>query len=58
MPSETIKIVIELMFLVVNMFLALLGAHFSNACGSGLNEPESDQKHIYDQEHQLFNLLY
>ena len=45
MPSEVITIVIELMFLGVNMVLALLRTHFNN-------QPESDQKHIYAQEHQ------
>ena len=42
------------MFLGVNMFLTLLGAHFTLACGSGLNEPESGQKHIYAREQQLY----
>ena len=49
MPSEIIIIVIELMFLGVNMFLALLKTDFSPR-----HEPESGQKHIYAREHQLY----
>ena len=50
MAFKVIVIVIELMFLGINMFLALLRAQ---------NDSESGQKHIHARERQLyFGLLY
>ena len=43
MAFKVIIIVIELMFLSINMFLVLLRAHF-----------KSGQKHIYARERQLY----
>ena len=45
MPSKVIIIVIEFMFLGINIFSALLRAHF---------ESESGPKHIYAREHKLY----
>ena len=48
MPSKVIIIVIEFMFLGINIFWALLRAHFSPSRSS-----ESGPKHIYAREHKL-----
>ena len=47
LPSEVIIIVIELMFLGVNMFLALLRAHFSPCLRLGLKWAWSRAKNIF-----------
>ena len=53
---KVIIIVIELMFLCINMFLALLRAHFNPRYARAEINSESSQKHIYARERPL--LLY
>ncbi len=54
LPFKFIIIVIQLMFLGINMFLAHLKTHFNPRCARAKNESESGQKHIYAREHQLY----
>ena len=55
MPSKVIIIVIEFMFLGINMFWALLRAHFNpHLTAQAKNESESGPKHIYAREHKLY----
>ena len=54
MSAEVIIVVIELMILGVNMFFAILRAHF----GSGLNEPESGQNIITPASINLIVIIF
>ena len=57
MTSEIIIIVTELIFLGVNMFWPFSEIILALTSGSGQNEPESGQKHIYAREHQLYSYI-
>ena len=53
MAFQVIIIVIELMFLGINMFLALLSAHFNLRYACAKMILSRGQKHIYARERKL-----
>ena len=53
MPSKVAIIVTEFMFLGMNIFWALLRAHFNPRLTARAKMSESGPKHIYAQEHKL-----